>query len=122
MDQLEWIKYPAMFPYRTFNTLGPYEVPDPEDIPKEILCIVFNLNYAGLFLPKRWVDGQQKTLFKYRCMDCAQHLGIDWYTEEFTSDLYVLESIQKQMEEHVRNHITFGAWGISVYRNMKEKK
>jgi hypothetical protein len=122
MDQLEWIKYPVMFPYGTFNTLEPYEVPDPEDIPKEILCIVFNLNYAGLFLPKRWVAGQQKTLFKYRCMDCAQNLDIDWYTDEFTSDRYVLESVEKQMKEHVRNHVTFGAWGISVYRNMKEKK
>jgi len=121
VEQLEWIKYPCMFPYGTFSTQRPFEIPDPFDDMKEIHQIIFNLNYAGLFLPKRWVAGQQKALFKYRCMSCAER-NIDWYTDEFTRDRYILESVEKQMQEHVRNHVTFGAWGISVYRNMKEKK
>jgi hypothetical protein len=117
MDQLEWIKYPIMFPYDAFGG----GVANPELAPSPLHYIVFNLNYGTLVIPKHVYESKYYT-FKYRCMDCAQHLGIDWYTDEFTSNRYVLESVEKQMGEHVQNHVTFGAWGISIYRNMKEKK
>ncbi len=117
MDQLEWIKYPVIFPYQVFGG----GVSNPELAPSPVYEIVFNLNYGTLVIPYHAYEPKYYT-FKYRCMGCAFYLGVDWFTDEFKRDKKILDSVQKQMEEHVRNHETFGAWGISVYRNMKEKK
>lgn len=113
MDMFEVVRYPVFFPVCGQDLhFDPSQIVEPMDIR-------FHLrNY------RRIVENEETLYwtYVYSCYSCLFHTGQDFLTEEFKRSKNILPEIEDQMQEHARQHCQLGAWGISVYRNMKEKK
>ena len=114
------VKYPVMFPSWVYN-YGYGDLKKQVTIENDMTSVTFILQEDETIYNSplwRYADGSQRNAAKYRCRSCEEMSEV-WISDIFLCDKHIPDRIEKQLSDHVEQHLKLGAWGIHVYKNTK---